>query len=487
MSSWKGWSEHEVRQKRNPAESMTCEPATTASVPAMAGFTAINAPEVGYKEASGTSQPPEGAKVSSVPSTVDQRKSVASEYLGRGDAESGTLRLIQDVGPLHGPGSKKAGAKSKKRASSLASHANSKRRKISDVAETMGITKATGQASQTCRVTPSTDVDTIQSSPTITAQKSRERAKPKRSPKARSEDPTMSNAMQSVSVIAPSTSMDAVSRTPQQTSLEAVRANKGYGAVLYNGALPPSNIQANVTTFEPLMNSTTQVDRPEATANTRVLRPRKAKAVADARSTAAPETDSVNSPGAQPPKRRLAERPLPSGQSSVLDEDFLDEDDDLAEALALANTIETNFRPTAEAKATFSNKTQLPTPVNSDTLTDSDNYQKPRKRRPTPILNPDEELVELSDEDEAEIVDLREATENDATRRSPTPPARERKRNMREVDAQEDYGGALLSEAERQLLGMVLGRFTSYDASPIALHLGTRSKLTSHRQTQGCL
>lgn len=35
-----------------------------------------------------------------------------------------------------------------------------------------------------------------------------------------------------------------------------------------------------------------------------------------------------------------------------------------------------------------------------------------------------------------------------------TPPSRSSKQNMREVDANEDYGGALLSKAERQLMSM---------------------------------
>lgn len=61
--------------------------------------------------------------------------------------------------------------------------------------------------------------------------------------------------------------------------------------------------------------------------------------------------------------------------------------------------------------------------------------------------------------DETALVDLAMAIEDDSVddeevnHRPKTPPPRSHKQNMRDVDEHEDYGGALLSYAERQLLG----------------------------------
>lgn len=54
--------------------------------------------------------------------------------------------------------------------------------------------------------------------------------------------------------------------------------------------------------------------------------------------------------------------------------------------------------------------------------------------------------------DEDELIELAKRVEKSTTSRK-TPPSREWKLNIREVNSNEDYGGALFTEEERRLLG----------------------------------
>ncbi|USW48214.1 hypothetical protein Slin15195_G015330 [Septoria linicola] len=66
-----------------------------------------------------------------------------------------------------------------------------------------------------------------------------------------------------------------------------------------------------------------------------------------------------------------------------------------------------------------------------------------------------EELTQDAFEDELDdsiLIDLAEAVEEDAKDSRRTPPPRNYKQNLREVDEHEDYGGALLSASERTFL-----------------------------------
>lgn len=59
------------------------------------------------------------------------------------------------------------------------------------------------------------------------------------------------------------------------------------------------------------------------------------------------------------------------------------------------------------------------------------------------------------DENDDELIDLARRVEDHANKETPwkSPPSRARKLNIRDTHAHDDYGGALLTEEERKLLG----------------------------------
>lgn len=121
-----------------------------------------------------------------------------------------------------------------------------------------------------------------------------------------------------------------------------------------------------------------------------------------------------------------------------------------------------------------SSNNQLTTPINSDPLVQSPektlshgNGQLPASSStqtlslPPSTLQRDESadyFGEYSDEDEEELIELANKVENrtsieKSNKPTKSPPSRDWKLNVREVHENEDYGGALLSKEERNLLG----------------------------------
>jgi hypothetical protein len=105
-------------------------------------------------------------------------------------------------------------------------------------------------------------------------------------------------------------------------------------------------------------------------------------------------------------------------------------------------------------------QTQLPTPVNSDTPTEAVKPSSRRSKVKTPqTLEIDFEdfdnLVheDHEDDDEDETIELAKRIEQSAASKETSPPARARKFNIRETHEYDDYGGALFTEEERELLG----------------------------------
>ena len=418
----------------------------------MTGFTAINAPTTDQSQLPDMAQTLDTRSPTRKANVAQQRpKTVVSGYLGRGDSEEATHAGIPNGEPLRGPGTKTTGGKGKKRASASTNQENSKRRKVSEVSDGMTIMKSNVQT--------------------------RDKAKTKSNapnPANLREEATTS---QSVNVFAQPTSMDAVHTSSHQTSVDALRASNGHEATLYKSDAGSSYRQGGVKFSQPWLNQPANIDRTGAIANTRTLRPRKAatrqpqqlSAVAEENDTDLSYDTSSQQTSVEKEKPTAASkqatcsnankskkppaRQLSSEQSRASDEDFIGDDDDVAETLALAEDIESKAKAPHETSASSSSKTHFPTPANSDAPASQHGNENPRRRNSTPILNLDEEFIELSDGDEPEIIDLTMTVERTAVQRSPTPPPRERKLNMREVHAHEDYGGALLSEAERQLLG----------------------------------
>ena len=399
---------------------------------------------------------------------------MASEYLGRDDPAATVPFDVQASGALHGRGTKKGSNSAKKRKSSTTKQTSSKRRKISDVSNGMPITKSTDRPKASAS----------KSNPrggAAAAAESRASNKPARNALASS---MASGATALLSVFAPSTSMDTLNTASHQTSVDALKTSAGHGTTLYRSNQIVPNAQTTAMTPQSLLNPqtlTTDLTNPSHASNTRILRPHKASTTQKQESPplseksnfhASVKASALNISACKPkpvapqkqngsrntlaPKRQPRTQSVSRKPSKLSDEDFVGDDDSVDQALALGDSIEAETKPRDTLNTTAKGKSYLPTPVNSDASSQNqDMGTRNSKRRPTPLLTPDEEFVELDEEDEAEIVDLTEAAEEAFEPRPPTPPPRERKLNMREVDKNEDYGGALFSDAERQLLGMI--------------------------------
>ena len=101
---------------------------------------------------------------------------------------------------------------------------------------------------------------------------------------------------------------------------------------------------------------------------------------------------------------------------------------------------------------TQSSRGQLLTPVVSDDPTeDNVHVSKPDFHHEIPSGFGD--YGDSLDEDDEEVIELTKHIEK-AAHMEKSPPARARKLNIRDTHEHDDYGGALLSEEERKLLGM---------------------------------
>jgi len=109
-------------------------------------------------------------------------------------------------------------------------------------------------------------------------------------------------------------------------------------------------------------------------------------------------------------------------------------------------------RPASHRKImTRSSHKQLLTPVASDAPIESSEHtlhQSPYQE----IHSDAGDFGDSLDEDDEEIIELTKCVETSA-QLDRSPPSRARKLNIRDTHEHDDYGGALLSEEERKLLG----------------------------------
>jgi hypothetical protein len=98
-------------------------------------------------------------------------------------------------------------------------------------------------------------------------------------------------------------------------------------------------------------------------------------------------------------------------------------------------------------------KAQLPTPANSDVSTEG--IERSSYHLELKTLRADSGDLEESihEDDDKELVELAKRIERSTRREGASPPARARKFNIRETHEYDDYGGALFTEEERELLG----------------------------------
>jgi hypothetical protein len=100
---------------------------------------------------------------------------------------------------------------------------------------------------------------------------------------------------------------------------------------------------------------------------------------------------------------------------------------------------------------------QLPTPVNLDTPTETVE-RSTRLHKHNTIRTETEDLAisihdDNGDYDDDDMIELAKRVEKSAGSKETSPPARARKFNTRETHEYDDYGGALFTEEERELLG----------------------------------
>ena len=393
-----------------------------ANVSTMTGFTAINGPTAN-RTSELQSQIPTTASTAvrwTRSSTKnEQAKSVVSDYLGRGNPEA-----TPQAGPLHSPGSKKTSNKIRKRNSTLATQGEAKWRKIGDVSDGMPISKPAEQKKATGTKAKDRLVNVNGTESVQTPKRLTQTCNPALS--APSELPVLNGQTQPISVFAPSTSMDALHNRSQQTSLDAIRASSGYSTTLYTGSRAPLNIQRGGKHVQPWQSHTANNDQAGAVVNTRLLRPHKAVATQEAK-------------------------------TGVEDSSVDGDDDDFMKAIDLAENPEATSKPICKAKQASVNEAQLPTPVNSDGLSEQPRSKRKASQREYAIAPAfDEDVIDLDDRDDAEIADLTKTVEAEtAVRRPPTPPKRDRRKIIREVDKDEEYVGTLISVPENQSLGML--------------------------------
>jgi hypothetical protein len=108
---------------------------------------------------------------------------------------------------------------------------------------------------------------------------------------------------------------------------------------------------------------------------------------------------------------------------------------------------------------------QLPTPVNSDTPTETVERSTRLHKHKTIRTETEDLAISIHDDDgdydDDDMIELAKRVEKSAGSKETSPPARARKFNIRETHEYDDYGGALFTEEERELLGTSTYRSTS--------------------------
>lgn len=446
----------------------------------MAGFTAINAlaaPD-GDRSAEGAYAGPV-TRSSSNGTIGDATKTVASDYLGRGIVDATIAEVKEASRPSFGSGAKKSGSSTKRRASTTTSQKNPKRQKPSDVASGLPVKKPRSHAKNKPAAVSASSVS-------VGAENSAANNSSNISFVTAPEHPPQSDASsvaapqhpsQVVSIIAAPTSMHSLHSSSPRTSFDVVRSS-GHGATVYQGAESGAD-RSNRTRNTP-GTSMQQAKQGDAGATSQFLRSQKPKSASGTKATRGPRnakaeagvpeqvpeatSDDARTPAARVTRAAKKADPASSSlqkstvSSRTLSEDFIGQDDEegLIEILDRARAIRGKSDIPRPQQGSSSNAVQLSGTANaSKPITASANKTKGMKRRATPILGPEEEFTQLCDENEEGFNELTDDVEEYDLTRSPTPPHRDKRLNLREVDPHEDYGGALLSDTDRELLGMV--------------------------------
>ena len=400
------------------------------------GFTAINAKPATESSA----QPSHNARSLAMGGAREgqpRNNSIASEYLGRGEERGPIISDGLDSGKVSGSSAKKSSGKGKKRASTAKPKSSTKRRKATDISDNLVVTKLRDE------VKPATKA-----------------SRPKVSKGTSSmsgiggggipfQDATMLHGITanvdiihpSISTYAPSTSMDSLKGT--QTSLDAVRCSKGPSTTIYTGN-PNESVARTVLGVPKLPSNGSEsyslvVSGTSSAVHEMALRPRKKSVVKNVKG------------GASSSSITLQDSVKPN------EENFINDDDDFAELAELVEAVPNITTSSWNNVRSFAEEgPQLPTPVNSGGIAEPPDATLETQHGSSAANSDHEEefTAHFDDEEAAEVTKLTSLADETASE-SDSRPRREKSMNMREVDRHEDYGGALLTDSERQLLGMI--------------------------------
>ena len=317
-----------------------------------------------------------------------------SDYLGRGRTESKVTPVSQ---ALHGPGAKKATSKGKKRASTGSGLTKYKRRKNS-VADSSVVSK-----SQEVEEPPGKPV----TKPSKPRTKSKLAAEKKKDDSSVHDVPADEEKMRFVPVFGHktsmnSTSMDAVRSTRPATSMDVVKSAQTNERTLHNSGKLDRAKHTGAGLAEPSIN---QAAAHSMISNTRRRRPSAAQFSSSLPAEADDEFDFL-----------------------------LAEVGDQVTTTASTSTSDTGLSVLSSLGPTSHGFHKHPS----------------RRMKVAPPIQTEEDLLELGDSEDEALADIAEATE-DSNRNHTTPP-RTAKQNVKEVSEHDDYNGALLTEAEKQLL-----------------------------------
>jgi hypothetical protein len=300
---------------------------------------------------------------------------------------------------LHSHGAKQTASKGRKRARKSSNGTQSKRQKTSEITKTMSATKSAvnQQASKidTQVNAPSHDLSSTEIEAASAASRAKlsafrhhtiDHAGPKE------QETTSANTYRPVPVYAPPTSMDSVQTAQPRTTMQSVQQASSSGCTIYESPVSQLHGNSAVDVARPWLD--TVAKNSTATANTRVLRPRKEKISTNEKQGTQIQT---------PPISDIGDQAMP--------------------------------RPSGKTVATTKPR------------------KSPVKGQTVCRTKSDEEFAVLDDDLETELIELTDNIEQSAEAVR-TPPARDRKQNMRDVHEHEDYGGALFSVDEKALLGM---------------------------------
>ncbi|KAK1068235.1 hypothetical protein LTR74_005733 [Friedmanniomyces endolithicus] len=395
MPAWEGWSEDDVRQR------------PPATVPVVTGFTPINAPastasdrligvagrNAGIRAHDG--MPPEA---------------VASDHLRRRKTEQ--LALTASQAP-HDTRAKRG----KKRASTANTPHRSKPRKKSNISDSLVLKKAGTHKDGGPGTAAIKKQDTDEQAVTDTLNLPSATRKRKRVQK---DEGTDAAAQASPALTRP------------HTSLAALKASSKYGATLYNSSQGGSIQQGDLTLARPLLSSPTVPDLAQTSES--------------AHGTAKKRLDNDLSGALGSVGSAFRQQLSPVEEDDGFD--FMLET--LAKSSGAAPVVQTILEYAAETQG------QLPTPTPSDAPEQITSVREQQNRKSTkasrPQIQTEEDFIVLDNAEDDAMVDASDIVENIMPRLSPTPPLRDRRQNVRDAQPDDDYGGALLTAAEKDIL-----------------------------------